>query len=410
VGFANFAKFCITGYDDLPVFAGIQYAPNDRLFWWFALWFAFFLVKKVPQRERNSVEILAKLTAANMARRFASSIAPSRKEAVKARLNELFVTVSRNTQNHLGYPYNLQPLDSDLRPFMNFFLNNLGDAYACSNYGINTQDLEREVIDKFADMWGAHRQDSPIWGAVTSCGTEGNLLGILYGREAAQAGGGRATLVSSVESHYSVAKAARMYCMPYERVMSTPLDGEIDYKSFEEACRRIIGEGGTVVACVNAGSTVRGAHDRIDKMLLALDAANVPKAKRYLHVDAALSGLILPLIEEAKDWHFGFDLGADSIAVSGHKQLGTPLPCGVVCSKKEHMERWAAGTPAEADYVNTQVRCKVSIQKPPTPTPPEVYATLSQTPASAVCRTRRLRGRDLASPRSRSGTRSKCRA
>ena len=40
-----------------------------------------------------------------------------------------------------------------------------------------------------------------------------------------------------------------------------------------------------------------------------------------MHVDAALSGLILPLIPEASDYHFGFDKGADSIAVSGHKQL-----------------------------------------------------------------------------------------
>jgi histidine decarboxylase len=189
---------------------------------------------------------------------------------------------------------------------------------------------------------------------VTSCGTEGNLLGILYGREAAEASGCPATLVSSVESHYSVAKAARMYKMPYERVASTPSDGEMDYPAFEEACRRLVGEGRSVVAVVNAGSTVRGAHDRLSHMLAAMDRAAVPANKRYVHVDAALSGLILPLIEEAKEWHFGFDLGADSIAVSGHKQLGTPLPCGVVCTKKEHMLRWAAGTPAEADYVNTQ--------------------------------------------------------
>jgi histidine decarboxylase len=203
-------------------------------------------------------------------------------------------------------------------------------------------------------MWGGNRQESPIWGAVTSCGTEGNLLGILYGREAAEASGCPATLVSSVESHYSIAKAARMYKMPYERVASTSEDGEIDYAAFEESCRRLVSEGKSVVAVVNAGSTVRGAHDRLTHMLAALDRAQVPAEKRYVHVDAALSGLILPLIEEAKDWHFGFDMGADSIAVSGHKQLGTPLPCGLVCTKKEHMLRWASGTPAEADYVNTQ--------------------------------------------------------
>mmetsp|Transcript_110 Transcript_110/g.193 ORF Transcript_110/g.193 Transcript_110/m.193 type:complete len:422 (-) Transcript_110:407-1672(-) len=276
---------------------------------------------------------------------------------IQLRLDELLERVKEKTAVHLGYPYNLKQSYSDLRPFMDFFLNNLGDAYARSNYGINTQDIEREVIDRFTDIWGGNKQAEPIWGAVTSCGTEGNLLGILYGREACEqrSGGCPATLVSSVESHYSIAKAARMYCMPYARVDSTPSDGEICYKHLEETCRRIVGEeGGSVVCVANIGSTVRGAHDRIGRMLEALDKAQVPDEKRFLHCDAALSGLILPMIEEAKEWSFGFDLGADSIAVSGHKQLGTPVPCGVVCAKREHMERWAAGTPAEADYVNTQ--------------------------------------------------------
>lgn len=283
-----------------------------------------------------------------------SSVAPAQKSAIKAKLDKLLGQVTTNTAVHLGYPYNLKPMYGDLAPFLDFFLNNLGDAYAKSNYGISTQDLELEVIDRFTEMWGGYRQEAPIWGAVTSCGTEGNLLGILYGREAAEASGCLATLVSSVESHYSVAKAARMYKMPYERVPSTPSDGEMDYAAFEASCRRLVSEGRSIVAVVNAGSTVRGAHDRLSHMLAAMDKAKVPSEKRYVHVDAALSGLILPLIEEAKEWHFGFDLGADSIAVSGHKQLGTPLPCGVVCTKKEHMLRWAAGTPAEADYVNTQ--------------------------------------------------------
>ena len=234
-------------------------------------------------------------------------------------------------------------------------MNNLGDAYAGSNYGINTQSFERETIDHFAKMWGADAlPKDAVWGAVTSCGTEGNLLGILYGREAAEASGRPATLVSSVQSHYSVAKAARMYKMPYHRVESREVDGEIDYEMFEESCRRIYGEGGSIVAVVNAGSTVVGAHDRLGRFIDRLEAANVPPEARYVHVDAALSGLILPLIPEASDYHFGFDKGADSIAVSGHKQLGTPIPCGVVAARREHMERWAAGTDESADYVNTQ--------------------------------------------------------
>lgn len=273
---------------------------------------------------------------------------------VRARLEALRTECEARSASHLGYPYNLRlsGANADLHPFLGFFMNNLGDAYAQSNYGVNTYTLEREVVETFASMWGGGSTD--VWGAVTSCGTEGNLLGILYGREAIRSTGAAATLVSSVESHYSVAKAGRMYDMPYERVRST-CDGAIDYDALERAARRIVhAEGRGVCVVVNAGSTMRGAHDQLDRVVQALDAANVPPERRYLHCDAALSGVILPVLPEASAYHFGFDRGADSIAVSGHKQLGTPVPCGVVCTRREHMERWAAGTPAEADYVNTQ--------------------------------------------------------
>jgi len=271
---------------------------------------------------------------------------------IKAKLLELQQSATEASANHLGYPYNLNVSYGDLAPFLSFFLNNLGDAYARSNYGVNTQSLEREAIDFFVDLWGGAGQD--IWGAVTSCGTEGNLLGILYGREYLRAANVVPTLLSSVESHYSVSKAGRMYDMQYDRVGSNDF-GEIDYEALERQARTIVHERNSgICMVVNVGSTVKGAHDRLKLVLEALDAANVPPERRYIHCDAALSGLIHPLIPEAEEYFFGFDRGADSIAVSGHKQLGTPIPCGVVCAKQEHMKRWAAGTPSEADYVNEQ--------------------------------------------------------
>ena len=57
----------------------------------------------------------------------------------------------------------------------------------------------------------------------------------------------------------------------------------------------------------------------------------------YIHADAALSGMILPFVEEPQP--FGFDAGIDSIAVSGHKLIGAPLPCGVILTHKTNVER-----------------------------------------------------------------------
>ena len=58
--------------------------------------------------------------------------------------------------------------------------------------------------------------------------------------------------------------------------------------------------------------------------------ADVSIRRAYIHSDAALSGLPLALM--APGCRPGFDLadGADSISVSGHKFLGSPIPCGVV--------------------------------------------------------------------------------
>lgn len=264
---------------------------------------------------------------------------------MQARLDELQQRLQEQTENHLGYPYNLEPTPPELLPFLGFSLNNLGDSFSPSRYGINTHAMEREVIQWFVALW---KGGEDTWGTVTACGTEGNLLGILYGREAM---GQHAVLITSVEAHYSVAKAARMYRMPFIELASR--DGEIDYEELRNIAKAQRQKGSSIVLVLNAGSTVLGGHDRLAAAMQALNDAGVPPAQRYVHVDAALSGLITPLMtdEETGEFAFGFHRGADSIAVSGHKQLGIATPCGVLCCKKEHMERWAAGTPESASYV-----------------------------------------------------------
>jgi histidine decarboxylase len=47
----------------------------------------------------------------------------------------------------------------------------------------------------------------------------------------------------------------------------------------------------------------------------------------------------LPWVTDAQP--FGFDAGIDSIAVSGHKFIGSPMPCGVVLARRQHVDRVA---------------------------------------------------------------------
>ena len=49
--------------------------------------------------------------------------------------------------------------------------------------------------------------------------------------------------------------------------------------------------------------------------------------------------MILPFVPDPQP--FGFDAGADSLAVSGHKLIGSPIPCGMVLTRKEYVARIA---------------------------------------------------------------------
>lgn len=68
------------------------------------------------------------------------------------------------------------------------------------------------VLQWFARLWEIDQDD--YWGYITNCGTEGNLHGILVGRENLPDG----ILYASHETHYSVFKAARMYRMDFVKV------------------------------------------------------------------------------------------------------------------------------------------------------------------------------------------------
>lgn len=105
------------------------------------------------------------------------------------------------------YPYNLDFDYGSLEDLTKFSINNLGDPFIESNYGVHSREFEIGVLQWFAKLWDI--EDEGYWGYITNCGTEGNLHGILVGRENLPDG----ILYTSKETHYSVAKAARMYRM-----------------------------------------------------------------------------------------------------------------------------------------------------------------------------------------------------
>ena len=111
--------------------------------------------------------------------------------------------------------------------------------------------------------------------------------------------------------------------------------GEIDYDLLAEAID--MNRDRPVIMNVNIGTTVKGAVDNLDRILRILKNLDIPRERFYIHCDGALFALMMPFIDYAPEITFAKPI--DSIAVSGHKMLGCPMPCGVALCRKEHVQK-----------------------------------------------------------------------
>lgn len=254
----------------------------------------------------------------------------------KLRLDALLKRTKDEAAHMLGYPATHLLDFSPLLPFMDSSFNNIGDPFAPSSYRINTHDFERDVIAWFKSI--LHAPEDDVWGYVTSGGTEGNMYGMYLAREFLPGG----IVYYSEDTHYSIAKILRLVGARSIMVKSRP-DGEMDYDDL--AGTLSIHRDSPPIIFANIGTTMRGAIDNLDAIKTVLK--NHALHRYYIHADAALSGIILPFAEEAQP--FDFAAGIDSIAISGHKMPGSPMPCGVVLARRSHTERIARAV----EYIGT---------------------------------------------------------
>ena len=249
-------------------------------------------------------------------------------EETRKRLDGLLRDLEELSSRQVGYPTNQDFDYTPLLPFLRLTANNVGDPFHDSNYRVNTHEIEREVIATFADLMCLERERA--WGYVTSGGTEGNMYGLYMGRELYPDG----VVYFSQDTHYSVVKILRLLKARSIMIKSQP-NGEIDYDDLYETIR--INRDSPVIFMANIGTTMKGAVDDVSRVRAIL--SDLAVTNHYIHADAALSGMILPFVEEPQP--FGFDAGFDSVAISGHKMIGSPLPCGVALTRREYVSRVA---------------------------------------------------------------------
>jgi histidine decarboxylase len=273
------------------------------------------------------------------ARKLATSTKPPSQEEHLKRLERLHASLKTASAQMVGYPVT-QVFDySKLYPFLELHANNVGDPFQNTGYfGLNTLTIEREVIEQFADILHAPHDD--FWGHVTNGGTEGNLYGLYVARELYPDG----VVFFSDQTHYSVLKNVHVLRMPHIQVASQST-GEIDYVALKAHLAKLQKP---PIIVVNAGTTMTGATDNVAKIKEIL--AELKITKYYIHSDAALFGMILPFLPPNETLPFDFRTGVDSIAISGHKMIGSPVPCGVVITKKSCME----GLGRQIAYIGTR--------------------------------------------------------
>lgn len=244
--------------------------------------------------------------------------------SVAARLAELAARLDAAAPA-IGFPAGS---DIDWRPLADLFtrglLNNLGDPDTDGLYPLHVKDLEREAVDMLADLFRAPVGDR--WGYVASGATEATI----YGLELARRLHPGAVVLHSGAAHPAVPKAVRILAMP-SVVLRTDEHDVMDYSDLADQVR--LRRDRPVIVVANAGTTWTETVDDVRAIAKVLDDAAVPAGRRFILVDAALSGIPLALLDPTV--RPGFDLvdGADCLLVSGHKFLSTPMPCAVVIVK-----------------------------------------------------------------------------
>jgi histidine decarboxylase len=138
--------------------------------------------------------------------------------------------------------------------------------------------------------------------------------------------------------------------------------GAIDVEKLAKLVEFFAGKGHPALVILNYGTTFKGAYDDVK----AVGAALEPILQKYglfdrevrfapgkcdartgywIHVDAALGGAYMPFLKMAKGAGLVEDAGPDfdfalphvhSIAMSGHKWLGAPVPCGVFMTRRKY--------------------------------------------------------------------------
>lgn len=234
----------------------------------------------------------------------------------------------------LGFPGNRDFRYSHLAGLLDHFINNSGDPTGSEQSNLNSKPFERAAVGFLAELSNARPADT--YGYLTSGGSEANLFGLDRGCTLLP----DARIYASAAAHYSIRKNARLLG---KELVIVPCDddGRLDPRALARVCRDTAGRGAVVVATI--GTTMSGAIDDV----AAVSESAAEAGDVHVHLDAALSGLLIPFTAEGPSWGFASP-AVGSLAISMHKALGMPVPCAVALCRSYLVDRMV-----QAEYLGT---------------------------------------------------------
>ena len=245
------------------------------------------------------------------------------------------------------------------------YINNVGwPQDKINNIHFNSRGLEMDCIRMFAKLYEISYDE--MRGFLTSGGTEGNFCGLWWQRDylKRKSGGHDPIILTSNLSHYSVSKACQQLCIE-GRLISTLPEGSMNCEELERILISIsdFEPERPILMQVNIGTTMTGAIGKLLKSCISIclftkfpnvitSVDDLPTIHSLLlkhvskrggiftvHMDAALTGAILPIIKPFGDnINYFRDFNVKTIAISGHKFFGSVCICGVLLACSDFLE------------------------------------------------------------------------
>lgn len=138
-------------------------------------------------------------------------------------------------------------------------------------------------------------------------------------------------------THYSISKISENLNFNFVSIKSYD-SGSMDLEDFEKKVLQhsIEYPKNPIIVNANIGTSFMGATDNVPKIKEILENMK-PKPIYTIHMDGALNGFVLPILEPFGhiENYFAF---ANTLAVSFHKYLGLPQPSGLALTTKHFLD------------------------------------------------------------------------